>query len=65
MFVIERAGILIYNSAIDDRRTANPADAKSARNYVRAALTEALDGRPVTVASTSPYGCSVKYDAGG
>jgi AhpC/TSA family protein len=61
MFVIDRAGTVIYNGAIDDRRTANPADAKAARNYVRAALTEALDGRPVTVASTSPYGCSVKY----
>jgi len=61
MFVIDRAGVVIYNGAIDDRRTANPADAKVAKNYVRAALTEALDGRPVTVASTSPYGCSVKY----
>ena len=25
------------------------------------ALTEALAGKPVTTASTSPYGCSVKY----
>ena len=61
MFVIDRSGNVVYNGAIDDRRTANPADAKVAKNYVRVALTEALDGRPVTVASTSPYGCSVKY----
>ena len=56
-----RRATVIYNGAIDDRRTTNPADAKLAHNYVRAALTEAMDGRPVTVATTSPYGCSVKY----
>jgi peroxiredoxin len=64
MFVIDPSGTVVYNGAIDDRRTANPADAKLARNYVRAALTEATAGKPVSVASTSPYGCSVKYGAG-
>ena len=61
IFVIDPAGAVLYNGAIDDRRTSNPADAKVARNYVRAALTEAMAGKPVTVASTSPYGCSIKY----
>jgi len=61
MFVVDPAGKLIYNGAIDDRRSSNPADTKGANNYVRAALTEATAGKPVTVASTAPYGCSVKY----
>jgi peroxiredoxin len=61
MFVVDPAGRLVYQGAIDDRRSANPADAKLANNYVRAALTEARAGKPVTVASTPPYGCSVKY----
>lgn len=61
MFVIDPAGKIVYAGAIDDKRSANPADARTARNYVRAALTEALAGKPVTVASTTPYGCSVKY----
>ena len=61
MFVIGPDGRILYNGAIDDRRSANPADAKLANNYVRAALTEATAGKPVTVASTAPYGCSVKY----
>jgi peroxiredoxin len=61
MFVIDPAGKVIYSGAIDDKRSANPADAKTANNYVRAALTEALSGKPVTVGNTSPYGCSVKY----
>jgi len=61
MFVVNPDGDVIYRGAIDDRRSTNPADAKSANNYVRAALSEALAGKPVTVASTTPYGCSVKY----
>ena len=61
MFVVDPAGKVIYAGAIDDKRSSNPADAKTANNYVRAALTEALAGKPVTTASTSPYGCSVKY----
>ena len=61
MFVVNPDGDLIYRGAIDDRRSSNPADAKAANNYVRAALSEALAGKPVTVASTAPYGCSVKY----
>ena len=61
MFVIDPSGKVVYAGAIDDRRSANPADAKAAKNYVRAALAEAKAGKPVTVASTTPYGCSVKY----
>jgi peroxiredoxin len=61
MFVIDPSGKVIYNGAIDDKRSANPADVKTANNYVRAALNEAMAGKPVTTASTSPYGCSVKY----
>jgi peroxiredoxin len=61
MFVVDPTGKVLYNGAIDDKRSANPADARTAKNYVRAALTEATGGKPVTVASTTPYGCSVKY----
>jgi AhpC/TSA family protein len=61
MFVVDPSGKLIYNGAIDDKRSTNPADAKSANNYVRAALSEAMAGKPIAVATTTPYGCSVKY----
>ena len=61
MFVVDPAGKIVYAGAIDDKRSANPADAKTAHNYVRAALTEATSGKPVSVASTTPYGCSIKY----
>jgi hypothetical protein len=61
MFVVDPSGKLVYAGAIDDKRSANPADAKTAHNYVRAALTESLAGKTVSQASTTPYGCSVKY----
>jgi len=61
MFVVDPSGKIVYGGAIDDKRSANPADAKTANNYVRAALNESMAGKPVTVASTTPYGCSVKY----
>lgn len=61
MFVIDGAGTLVYMGAIDDKPTANPASVKGARNYVREALDAVAAGRPVAVASTRPYGCSVKY----
>jgi len=61
MFVIDPAGKIVYAGAIDDKRSARESDRKTANNYVRAALSETLAGKPVTVASTTPYGCSVKY----
>jgi peroxiredoxin len=61
MFVIDPAGRIVYAGAIDDKRSTNPADVKTANNYVRAALNESLAGKPVATASTTPYGCSVKY----
>jgi len=62
MFVIDPAGKIVYAGAIDDKRSARESDRKTANNYVRAALSEALTGKPVSVANTTPYGCSVKYD---
>jgi peroxiredoxin len=61
MFVIDPKGKLIYDGAIDDKPTTDTADVKGAKNYVSAALAAAMAGRTVEVASTRPYGCSVKY----
>jgi len=61
MYVIDPSGKLVYMGAIDDKRSTNPEDVRIAKNYVRAALDEAMTGKPVTVASTVSYGCSIKY----
>ena len=64
MFVINGAGTLVYAGAIDDRPTASPADIQGARNHVLAALADLRAGRSVSVPTSRPYGCSVKYADG-
>ena len=61
MYIVNAAGNLVYAGGIDDRPTANPADITGARNHVLAALAEIRAGRAVSVPTSRPYGCSVKY----
>jgi len=63
MYVIDPKGTLVYAGAIDSKPTANPADIAGATNHVKQALAEATTGKPVSVAQTRPYGCSVKYSS--
>ena len=61
MYIINPAGVLVYGGAIDDKRGSKQEEIKTAKNFVVAALDESRAGKPVTAASTTPYGCSVKY----
>lgn len=55
MFVVDKAGKLVYDGAIDD---------KGSTNFVAAAVEELLAGQPVSKSKTQPYGCGVKYAGG-
>lgn len=61
MYVINKEGKLAYMGAIDDRPSATKKSLEGAQNYVTAALTSLEKGEAVKTASTTPYGCSVKY----
>lgn len=61
LFIIGPEGLLRYTGAIDDRPSTDPADIPGATNYVQRALDEVLAGRTVSIPTTKPYGCSVKY----
>jgi peroxiredoxin len=61
MYVIDPKGTLVYAGAIDDKRSANPADVKTATNHVTAALGQLASGKSVSTASTTAYGCTIKY----
>ena len=61
MVVVDRGGRIAYMGAIDDTPSTRLADVKTAKNYLVAALDEIAAGKPVTVASTRAYGCSIKY----
>lgn len=62
MYVIDPHGKLIYEGAIDDKPTPDVSDIKGADNYVSDALSAAMAGKPVAMAYTRSYGCSVKYN---
>lgn len=52
MFVIDKAGKVVYQGAIDDKKETN---------YVDAALKSLASGKKIAVSTTQPYGCAVKY----
>ena len=63
MYIVDPAGTLVYAGGIDDKPSSKASDIPTSKNYVKAALAETLAGKPVTQASTKPYGCSVKYSS--
>jgi peroxiredoxin len=63
MYIINPTGILVYKGAIDNKRSTDPADVKTATNYVKSALQAVMTGKTVSTTDTQPYGCSVKYSS--
>ncbi|MET3375512.1 hypothetical protein ABIC89_004581 [Variovorax boronicumulans] len=61
IFIIDPKGTLVYAGGIDSIASARVDDIKTATNYVTQALGEVTGGKPVSMASTRPYGCSIKY----
>ena len=61
MVIIDPSGKVAYNGAIDDQPKTEASSLVGAKNYVDAALTELLAGKPVTTPSSIPYGCEVHY----
>lgn len=62
MYVINPQGTLVYAGAIDDKDTVDEADIKTAKNYVSAALNEAMSGKKVKISLTKAYGCFVRTE---
>ena len=61
MYIIDKTGKLVYAGGIDDKASTDISDIKSAKNFVVSVLDELLAGKNVSVQSSKPYGCSVKY----
>jgi peroxiredoxin len=63
MYVIDKNGTLVYRGAIDnspDGVGESPSDGKLV-SYVDETVAAVQGGKPVAVAETKAYGCSVKY----
>jgi hypothetical protein len=63
MYVITGEGALVYMGGIDDKPTTRLEDLKTAKNFVDAALSEVVAGKAVTVKTSRPYGCTIKYSS--
>ena len=63
MYVVNNAGTLVYRGGIDGPTQAQ-ADIEGDRNHVLVALSELKAGKAVSVPTSRPYGCSVKYANG-
>jgi peroxiredoxin len=61
MYIVDASGALVYKGGIDSIASTDIEDIPRAKQYVRAALAELRAGKPVSDASTRPYGCSLKY----
>jgi peroxiredoxin len=58
MFIIDTEGKIVYSGAIDNSPLGRTKDVV---NYVDKALSELVSSKAVSIPSTEPYGCSVKY----
>jgi len=61
LFVIDEKGVLRYNGGIDSIASTDKDDLAKATQFVPQAIGEIKSGKPVTVSTSEPYGCSVKY----
>ena len=61
MYVIDKDGVLRYMGGIDSIASTDKDDIAKATQYVRQALAEIKNGKAVSVPTSEPYGCSVKY----
>ena len=61
VYVITADGVLVYMGGIDDKPTTRLEDLKTAKNFVDAALSEVAAGKTITVKTSRPYGCTIKY----
>jgi len=63
MYIVSPQGQLVYAGAIDSIPSGRVDDIKTATNYVRQGLSEALGGKAISMPTSRAYGCSIKYKA--
>lgn len=60
VFLINKAGIIVYKGAIDD----NPSEAENVkRQHLKIAIDEAVKGKAISVKESKSVGCSIKRNS--
>ncbi|MEZ4265513.1 MAG: redoxin family protein [Myxococcota bacterium] len=60
-WIVDGKGTVAYAGALDNAPLGKPSGDAGVVDYVTAALTDIAAGKAPAMASTKPYGCSVKY----
>jgi len=61
IFIVDERGVLRYNGGIDSIASVDKDDLAKATQYVPQVIGEIKSGKAVSVTTSEPYGCSVKY----
>ena len=61
IYIIDAQGVLRYMGGIDSIASTDKEDLAKATQFVPQVLTELKAGKAVSVTTSEPYGCSVKY----
>lgn len=61
LYVIDGTGVLRYMGGIDSIASTDKEDLVKATQYVPQVLAELKNGKTVSVTTSEPYGCSIKY----
>jgi cytochrome oxidase Cu insertion factor (SCO1/SenC/PrrC family) len=61
IYIIDAQGVLRYMGGIDSIASTDKEDLAKATQFVPQVLTELKAGKAVSVTTSQPYGCSVKY----
>lgn len=64
MYIIDPQGRLAYAGGIDSIASARVGDIAQATNHIRQALGEIAAGKPLSVSTSRPYGCTIKFKGG-
>ena len=64
MYIVDPQGRLVYAGGIDSIPSARVDDIPKATPYIRNAMAEIAAGKPLSVTTSRPYGCTIKYKSG-
>ncbi|MCM3562916.1 thioredoxin family protein [Hydrogenophaga intermedia] len=64
MYIVDPQGKLVYAGGIDSIASARVDDIPKATPYIRNAMAEIAAGKPLSVSTSRPYGCTIKYKSG-
>lgn len=64
MYIVDPQGRLVYAGGIDSIASARADDIPKATPYIRNAMAEIAAGKPLSVTTSRPYGCTIKFKGG-